>query len=128
MKDETTIWSDYAKENFQSAKILLASGLFNPCLQNVQQCVEKALKALLVENSIKLKKTHSIAELKNILHINRIDVEISEEDCEFLDSIYLPSKYPITSVLPYFKPDLEICNNGISIAESVLKFVQNVLK
>ena len=66
--------------------------------------------------------------MKNILQINRIDIEISEEDCEFLDSIYMPSKYPITSVLPYFKPDLEICNKGISIAESVLNFVQNVLK
>ena len=128
MKDETKIWLDYANENFQSAKILLTSELFNPCLQNVQQCVEKALKALLVENSINLKKTHSTAELKNMLHNKKIDVEISEEDCEFLDSIYLPSKYPITSVLPYYQPDLEICNRGISIAKSVLKFVQSILK
>jgi len=128
MKDETKIWLDYAKENFQSAKILLASELFNPCLQNVQQCVEKALKSLLIESSIKLKKIHSIAKLKNLLHSRKIDVEISDEDCEFLDSIYLPSKYPITSVLPYFEPDLEICNKGISIAESILKFVQNILK
>ena len=127
MKDETKIWLDYANENFQSAKILLTSELFNPCLQNVQQCVEKALKALLVENSIKLKKTHSIAELKNMLLIKKIEVEISEENCEFLDSIYLPSKYPITSVLPYYQPDLEICNKGISIAENILKSVQNIL-
>lgn len=128
MKDETKIWLDYAKENFQSAKILLASELFNPCLQNVQQCVEKALKALSVENSIKLIKTHSIAELKNMLHNKKIDIEISEEECEFLDSIYLPSKYPIASVLPFYQPDSEICNQGISIAEAVLKSVQNILQ
>jgi HEPN domain-containing protein len=128
MKDETKIWLDYANENFQSAKILLASELFNPCLQNIQQCVEKALKALFVENLIKLKKTHSIAELKNVLRIKNINVEISEEDCEFLDSIYLPSKYPLTSVLPHYEPDLEICNKGISIAEAVLKSIQNILK
>jgi len=128
MKDEAKIWLDYAEENFQSAKILLASELFNPCLQNVQQCVEKALKALLVENSIKLIKTHSIAELKNMLHNKKIDIEISEEECEFLDSIYLPSKYPIASVLPFYQPDAEICNQGISIAEAVLKSVQNILQ
>lgn len=127
MKDETKIWLDYAKENFQSAKILLASELYNPCLQNVQQCVEKALKALMIENSIKLKKIHSIAQLKKILNDKDIKVDISDEECEFLDSIYLPSKYPIASVLPYYQPDAEICNQGISIADTVLKSVQNIL-
>lgn len=128
MKDETKIWLDYSKENLESAKILLESKLFNPCLQNVQQCVEKALKILLIENSIKLKKTHSISELKNILLEKGFEIEITDEECEFLDSIYLPSKYPISSVLPYYEPNLEICNNGISIAEKVFKFVQNILK
>ena len=49
MKDEAEIWFKYSKENFESAKILLKSSLFNPCLQNVQQSIEKALKAVLVE-------------------------------------------------------------------------------
>jgi len=34
----------------------LDSSLYNPCLQNVQQAVEKLLKALIVESSLKLKK------------------------------------------------------------------------
>ena len=67
MKDETRLWLEYAKENFESAKVLLQNELYNPSLQNVQQCVEKALKAFLIEKSYKLKRTHSIAELKNIL-------------------------------------------------------------
>ena len=45
MKDETKIWIDYAHENLESARILLNSNLFNPCLQNVQQCVEKLKKS-----------------------------------------------------------------------------------
>ena len=92
MKDETKIWLDYSKENLESAKILLESELLNTCLQNVQQSVEKLLKALLIENSIKLKKTHSISELKNLLLNNGLKIDFFEEDCEFLDSIYLPSK------------------------------------
>ena len=127
MKDETKKWVDYSKENLDSAKILLESKLFNPCLQNIQQSVEKSLKALMIENSIKLKKTHSISELKNILSKNGISIEISDEDCEFLDSIYLPSKYPLDSVLPYYEPDFEICNTGFSIAKNVFGFIRKIL-
>lgn len=126
MKDETKIWLNYSKENLESSEILLNNDLFNPCLQNLQQSVEKALKSIFVEKSIKLKKTHSISELKNVLIENGIEIEISEEECEFLDSIYLPSKYPMGSVLPDYEPDVEICNNGIAIAKRVFKIVQNM--
>ncbi|MCU0644071.1 MAG: HEPN domain-containing protein [bacterium] len=128
MKDEARIWLDYSRENLESAEILLASSLFNPCLQNSQQCVEKALKALLLENSIRLKKTHSIAELKNIIYENKIEISITEEESEFLDSIYLPSKYPLNSVLPYFMPDQNLCEQGIAIAKKVYDEVNEILK
>jgi hypothetical protein len=48
MKSETKIWLDYAEENLKSSKILLDNKLYNPSLQNVQQSVEKALKAIVV--------------------------------------------------------------------------------
>ena len=128
MKDETSQWIRYAEENLLSAKCLLANNLYNPCLQNVQQCIEKSLKSVLIENSIRLKKTHSIFELKNILSDNGIEIEISDDDCEFLDSIYIPSKYPVSSVLPHFEPDAHICNKGISIASQVFDLVKNIVK
>jgi hypothetical protein len=56
MKDETKRWLDYADENLRSAKLLLDNKLFNPCLQNVQQAVEKMLKAILAELAIKIKQ------------------------------------------------------------------------
>ncbi len=64
MKDETKIWLKYADENLQSAKILEENSLFNPCLQNIQQAVEKSLIA---EFSMEFKKTHSISELRAML-------------------------------------------------------------
>ena len=128
MKDEAKSWLKYSIENLDSAKILLDSKLFNPCLQNIQQSVEKALKALLIENDLKLKKTHSISELKNILLNNGLNIEISDEDCEFLDSIYLPSKYPLSSVLPNYEPDFEICDNGITIAQNTYEFVNRFIR
>ena len=127
MKNETKIWLEYSKENLESAKVLLNSELLNPCLQNIQQSVEKSLKALVIEKSGKLKKTHSISELNNILLSKSFEIDIPEEDCEFLDSIYLPSKYPLGSVLPFFEPDIEIRNKGITIAENVYRNVKNAL-
>ena len=119
MKDETRKWLEYADENLKSAKVLLDNGLFNPCLQSAQQAVEKLLKAVLVEFSVKFKKTHSISELVMILAQSSLDIGLSEEECELLDSIYLPSKYPIGSVLPDFDPDDKICKTCIAIAERV---------
>ena len=128
MKDEARIWLKYAEENLASAKVLQESELFNPCLQNVQQSVEKALKALFVENMIQLKKTHSISELKNTLLNAGVDINISEDDCDFLDSIYLPSKYPLGNVLPFYQPDLKICDDAIAIAEGTFRFISDILK
>jgi HEPN domain-containing protein len=52
MKDEAKIWLNYSEENLKSSEILLQNSLYNPCLQNAQQCVEKALKALLIKKEI----------------------------------------------------------------------------
>jgi HEPN domain-containing protein len=128
MQNETKMWIEYSKENFQSAKILIKSELYNPCLQNVQQCVEKAIKSILVENSQKLKKTHNILELKHITEKLGFKIEISEEECDFLDSIYLPSKYPIGGVLPDYQPNEDICNKAIQISKRVLSSIENILK
>ena len=95
MKDETKIWLRYAGENLESAKILLQNKLYNPCLQSVQQTVEKALKAIYIEKAFKLKKNHDILEIKYLLQDNDIKINITDEDCDFLNSIYLPSKYPV---------------------------------
>jgi HEPN domain-containing protein len=128
LKDETKIWLKYSKENFDSAGVLLKSRLFNPCLQNVQQSVEKALKAIIVEKNIHLKKTHDILELKTLLKMKHIEIDLSDEDCDFINSIYLPSKYPIGSVIPDYDPDEAICRKAVSIALNVNKSVAEYLK
>jgi HEPN domain-containing protein len=92
MKDQTKKWLEYAEENLRSAKVLLDNELFNPCLQNVQQAVEKMLKALLVESGIKIKKTHSINELVIILAEKEMKVDIqSAVFCRILNRIWRPA-------------------------------------
>lgn len=128
MKDETRRWLSYSDENIRSARILLDSGLFNPCLQNVQQAVEKALKAIVVEFSLTFAKTHNIHELKKILAKHGHNFEITEDECDFIDAIYLPSKYPIGSALPDFEPDKTLCRKCIAIAERVIESARKQLK
>lgn len=82
MKDEARIWLNYAEENLKSSEILLQNSLYNPCLQNAQQCDEKALKALLIEKEISFKRTHDIFELNHLLTNNSVLVNISDEECD----------------------------------------------
>ena len=127
MKDQTKKWLEYADENLRSAKVLLDNELFNPCLQNVQQAIEKMLKAILVELGIKIKKTHSINELVTILTEKGIKVDIQEDERDLIDSIYLPSKYPIGGILPDFEPDMQTCRQCVVTAERVRESVTRLL-
>ncbi|MEI6428808.1 MAG: HEPN domain-containing protein [Pseudanabaena sp. ELA607] len=117
MKSETKIWLDYAEENLKSSKILLDNKLYNPSLQNTQQSVEKALKAIIVEYGIHLKRTHDILELKYLLQRKKIIVNISDDECDLLNAIYLPSKYPMGDTTDESDPDDELCRISIDIAE-----------
>ncbi|MBU0966524.1 MAG: HEPN domain-containing protein [Proteobacteria bacterium] len=119
MNDEIRLWLTYATENLDSAKILLGQNLLNPCLQNVQQSIEKYLKAILLEKSNTIRKTHSVAELIRLLAEHQVHIDLTAEDCDLLDSIYLPSKYPLGSVLPDFVPDIPLCRQCIALAERV---------
>jgi HEPN domain-containing protein len=127
MKNESLAWIRYADENLQSAHILLECRLYNPCLQNVQQCIEKYLKAVLLEKQHVLRKTHTISELVRMLVESGVDIELNDEDCDMLDAVYLPSKYPLGGVLPSFEPDEILCKQCVALAEHVAKKTKELL-
>ncbi|NCS88323.1 MAG: HEPN domain-containing protein [Ignavibacteria bacterium] len=39
MQEETKSWLTYSEENLEAAKVLIASELYNPCLNNIQQSI-----------------------------------------------------------------------------------------
>jgi len=128
MKNETKAWIDYADENLKSAEVLLQNGLFNACLQNIQQAAEKHLKSLLIEKGTGLIKSHSIRQLIHALAEHQITITMSEDEIDLLDSIYLPSKYPLMSVLPRFMPDKKLCETCMAIASKIKNSVLDLLK
>jgi len=127
MKEEAEIWLDYSNENLQSSEILFESNLYNPYLQNAQQSIEKAFKAVLFEKGIPVKKTHDIFELNQILIKNNLTIDISDDECDLINSIYLPSKYLLGSVLPDFNPGQKICLQVINISKRVFREAEKIL-
>jgi HEPN domain-containing protein len=128
MKDEALKWIQFADENLNAARILLQNMLLNACLQNIQQSVEKYLKAALICLDKPFKKTHSIRELMLLLAKSGTSVEITDDEQDFLDSIYLPSKYPLGSALPDFYPDIAICRQALEIAVRVQLQTKSLLE
>ncbi len=120
MNAEVRSWLRYAGENLATARLCYENGLYNPCLQNAQQAIEKSLKALGLSRGMSIRKTHSMGRLTEELRGIGAEIRLTNEECELLDSIYLPSKYPLDSVLPDFHPDEAIALRCKCIAERVL--------
>jgi hypothetical protein len=57
----------------------------------------------------------------------KVNAELNEEDCDLLDTIYLPSKYPLGGVLPSFEPDEALCKQCVALAEHVAKKMKELL-
>jgi HEPN domain-containing protein len=127
MSDDSRKWFVYADENLAVARLALEGGWFNACLQNVQQAVEKFLKAALLFRDAGFQRTHSIEALNRQLQSMGLDAGLSDEDCDLLDTIYIPSKYPVGSVLPDFNPDYETGRRCVEIAEQVRAAVQQAV-
>lgn len=128
MKNDTQRWLSFAQSNLGAAHCVFKNGFFNPCLQDIQQAVEKALKALLIETSSEIRKTHSVHELYDVLKNQGCSITLTDEECSFLDSIYLPSKYPLGGVLPDGEPDAAMCAFGLSIADRVFSDITRLLE
>ena len=120
MSAEARRWLGYAEENRRAAELCLQANLFNPCLQNAQQAVEKALKALHLGSGLSLKRTHSIGELRRDLLRAQVDPGLTADAADLSDTIYLPSKYPLGSVLPDFEPDVTMAQRCVALANEVL--------
>ena len=128
MSVEFLRWVAYAEENLAVARMALEGGHFNAALQNIQQAVEKFLKSSLLALRRPCPRTHSIETLNDRLREAGKEMSLSDEDCAFLDAIYIPSKYPVGSALPDFDPTAEIVLRGICIAESVHRATCHIVK
>jgi len=121
------VWLRNAQENPQVADLAFGAGLFNPCLYNVQQAVEKALKAVIVSRDQDVIRTHRIVELSDQLRTMGISTGLTDEEIELLDSIFRPTRYPPDSALPESMPDKDTSMQFLEIARRVLAWARHSL-
>ena len=69
-----------------------------------------------------------ILKLKQVLTDKSAKIDITDDECDLLDTIYLPSKYPIGNVIPDYEPNVDICHECLDIARRVEKSVKKIIK
>ena len=128
MRTATRGWLAYARENLGAASLCLEHGFFNQCLQNVQQCVEKAVKATIIEQGVLPERTHRLSDLLPwIREHTTVRVTLSPDEITRLDSIYIPSKYPVSSAWPDGMPSRALCEGLRDLAARVFAEIESQL-
>jgi HEPN domain-containing protein/predicted nucleotidyltransferase len=128
MRKATFIWVKEAEEELESAVILFEHKKFKGTCYHCQQCVEKGLKALIIEKGKKPGRIHDIVELFNTVTTIGYNIPLTMDDAIFLNSIYR-SRYPTEEgLLPHGEPTPEDTQRAVTVSEELLKTVKTVLR
>lgn len=93
MRKATESWVKDADDELSAALILYEHGKYKGACHHSQQCVEKGLKALILENGERLEKPHDIVEMLSRTRRIGWQVSLPLADAVFLNSIY-KGRYP----------------------------------
>jgi len=127
MRKVTDSWIKDAEDELASAAILRERERFKGACYHSQQCVEKCLKALVMEKGQKFTKVHDIVEL--LAHAKRVGWEISlpMDDAVFLNSIYKGRYLTEEGLLPFGDPSREDAEKAVAAAEGVMRAASALL-
>lgn len=127
MKGAVKEWVNQAEEELNMALYLLDGKYFKGTCYHSQQCIEKAIKSLLLNKGWELEKTHSIERLVSIAEDYKIKINISDEDLVFIDSIYR-GRYPFDAgLLPLGAPSEEDAQRAVNLAKRIFKDMKEAL-
>lgn len=117
-------WLKIAKSNFivgKSFYILSEEDVrFEEFCFELQQSVEKSLKALLVHHNIKFPKTHSISALLTLLQENSVNLPEKILDAAELTKYAIETRYP-DNYIEITEKDYE---EAVQMAEYVYEWVK----
>jgi HEPN domain-containing protein len=66
MNENAKRWLTFAQEDLKVAEVIFDQAIYNQVCFHAQQCVEKALKGLLVHQGQVTARTHSITDLLSL--------------------------------------------------------------
>jgi HEPN domain-containing protein/predicted nucleotidyltransferase len=127
MRKVTSSWIKDAEDELDSAVILYEHGKYRGSSYHSQQCVEKSLKALILEKGERPGRTHDIVELYSKVTQMGWDVGLPMDDVVFLNSIYR-GRYPTEEgLLPYGEPSCSDAKRAISAAKALVERLRSLL-
>lgn len=90
-------WLNKAEEDFQFALINLKEQktFYAQICFHFHQAIEKILKAYIIANDLEFKKIHDLVLLLNICCLKDSSLNILLEECEFLNTFYIETRYPV---------------------------------
>lgn len=121
MRKMTEVWIQDAEEEVDSAIILYEHKKYRGACYHSQQCVEKGLKAVILEKGKRPGRIHDIVELLNQAAKLGFNSGLSMDDAVFLNSIYR-GRYPTEEgLLPHGEPAQKDAEKAISAAKALME-------
>ncbi len=130
MKSSTKQWLEYAARDLKAAELTLEdSYIANISLYHCQQAIEKSLKALLEEESLRVPKIHSVTTLYEKLPLKvKEKLQADFNNLSIVDDIYLDVRYPAgLGLLPDGFPTAEQAREVFDFCSSIFDAVNNYL-
>jgi HEPN domain-containing protein len=95
-EEDYNAWLEIASHDLGSAELLLRENSYaDIIIYHCHQCIEKLLKAILIQNNIPFRKIHDLKVLlKQVLPVNQ-SLEEYKKDILFLNAYLMKARYPL---------------------------------
>jgi HEPN domain-containing protein len=128
MKQTTKDWLTAAEDDLLSAKKLVSEErLTNIVAFHCQQCLEKALKAIIEEQSLSSLKSHDLLRLSDKANIQYTKIEF--KILATINEVYIDARYPgDMGLMPNGKPTISEVDNYIQFSETLFNRLKQKIK
>jgi HEPN domain-containing protein len=122
-------WLHFAQKNLSTAQILTRMEHYTDIIgSEVQQSVEKSLKALLAYHNLAIPKTHDLTLLAaQIKSLEIEELHFDDETFDILDRITLYYKFERYPNPNYFVPSREEMEESLQFAEDLFSQICEIL-
>jgi HEPN domain-containing protein len=94
---------------------------------HAQQYVEKILKGILEKNQIRPPRIHDLIALNEICKEVKIELPLSEDNLQFLTSVYIDTRYPPdVGLMPNGEPTEEHSRLAYQIVKKLDKWIKKI--
>ena len=120
-------WLTKADEDFGFARINYEeqSSFFAQICFHFQQSAEKYLKAYIIAHQLTFRKVHDLPMLLNIIVEKDKTFEQVRDECEFLATFYVETRYPVSWPTQFSQDETEKCFDS---AKRIKSFVREKLQ